>query len=163
MFYIQYYIFNIMRQILSFVLLLLMLIAGIQPTMAMHFCGNNLHLISLFEKENCTFCSIDTPSKDVAPICCNRFSSESRDLIVTSESCCTDHQIELSTDQFHNQERFTVCNTIYPTINGILYFVPSRLDILKINAQQNFNLEYPPKGFEYLNVDILTAISTLII
>ena len=149
-----------MKRILSTLLLLLMLIVGLQPTMAMHYCGDNLYFVGIFDNETPMSCQTEDSAATDKSSCCNHHPLEG-EAKITHEGCCDFHQIELSTDDFQSQERLCVCNSIYHPMDILPFSFPSWIDNITLKTVEGINLEYPPKGFEYLNVDILTSISIL--
>lgn len=151
-----------MKRILSTLLLLLTLIVGLQPTMAMHYCGENLYFIGVFDNGASISCLTKTSDETDKSSCCNHQHHEA-DQQITHEGCCENHQIELSTDDFQSQERQSGYNNIVPHLVVIALDTPSWDNNLKLSSEEGFDLKFPPKGYEYLNVDILTAISILII
>lgn len=139
-----------MKRILSILLLFLMLIAGMQPTLAIHFCGEKLQ-------------SVQISNEQKAESCCGMNHQNAADIHekFLPKGCCSSHEVQLSTDDYQYQQALQ-CNTFLPVVAECLQpaflFYTSR-----VVFSEKLRPDYPPEGLTHLKVDILTTISVLII
>ena len=140
-----------MKQVLSTFLLTLMLIAGGQPTLALHFCGEKLQSVKILNKQGDKSCCDGGHHEEAADA----------DKTITTKSCCSLQEVQLSTDNYQHQQT-TEYKSVIPFIVGWLTvsFVYSNSNLLLC---ERLRPDYPPNGFAHANVDILTAQSVLII
>ncbi|MDR0814995.1 MAG: hypothetical protein LBN37_04495 [Bacteroidales bacterium] len=103
-----------MKRIVSIFLLLLMLAASAQPTLALHFCGGTLHSVHL--------------GKNVPSCCKNAETTDGRNEAGTSQgilfqkTCCANYQIDIHTDTFQTQDAAT---DIVPLASCISCLLPA--------------------------------------
>ena len=89
-----------MKRIISIFLTLLVLLAAVHPTLALHYCGDNLHSIKVLAEAKAASCCAhpDIQSeRDAAYPGDNYLFSESMN------GCCSFYYIEMSTDDFQQQ------------------------------------------------------------
>lgn len=82
-----------MKRLVSIFLLLLMLAASVQPTLALHFCGGELHSVRL--GGNLTSC------------CKNARTIGDAEGVFFQKACCANYQIDIHTDTFQPQDAAT--------------------------------------------------------
>lgn len=135
-----------MKQNISIFFLLIMLVVGVQPTLAMHFCGNDLHSVSVLnETLNNSCCTNDTST--------NSNNDEACEL--EHDACCDTQNVELSTDSFDKQLTISVSS---PTIDKVWVGFTQKLN-QDIHGNELVKQRFFPEiGIFKQNINLLTFI-----
>lgn len=148
-----------MRRALSILFLNIMMLVAIQPVVAMHFCGGELHSLELLQAENNHSCCI-TLQEDVAvtegDIC---HYDIDLDMELMADECCDFDTVEVSTDNFQQQANrlnllslFTMIENDWFTINNLFALNQPEMDVA------TSEIDFPPKGLFMEDVSILNYI-----
>ena len=143
-----------MKRALSIFFLNIMMLVAIQPVVAMHFCGGELHSFDLLKAENNHSCCIS--KLEVADIYHYDINLATE---VAADDCCEFDTVEVSTDNFQHQanrlnllSQFTMIENNWFTINNLFALNQPETDTA------NSELDFPPKGLFMEDVSILTYI-----
>ena len=151
-----------MRRIVSIILLLTMLVAGIQPVLAMHFCEGELRSVGLINnKQDHSCCGkitkmIEENCDNVSPfykVTSSAYSGE-------EGTCCDFQQVKLSTDEFDRHLQQFNFNNIHPSFENVWLVPYSALNSLESEFPVTVQHTFPPGGLNKLHVDLLTYICT---
>lgn len=139
-----------MRKVSSHILFMIMLLVSIQPTLAMHFCGDSLHAISLpqpaLEHHSCNMQCAD-----------NQAESHSS---FNNIPCCSIENVQVKTDTYQasethpdlNLQRYIVMELIPLYLNYI--YEPMLWDDSSLQILHKF----PPRGLGQYTSDLLKNI-----
>lgn len=119
---------------------------SIQPTLAMHFCGKDLHAISLTQKQDLG--------------CEHNQNQESQEQSFDSESCCHTENIQIKTDDYPSTSVQADLSLQHHFVMELLPIFIAQLhnfDFLSSNTEQIFN-KYPPQGLGNEQYDLLNHI-----
>lgn len=136
----------IMNKNLSILIIsIIMFVVGFNPTIAMHFCNDELQTVKILQ-QNKTCCSEDNvPSSDVISIS-------------SSNECCITNVLHISTSEFQlNTHSKELTHYLYPTclILKSMFVFFDNLNIKKLTALLSYNSIIDIKP-----VDVLTLICT---
>ncbi|MFA6701863.1 MAG: hypothetical protein WCR12_02830 [Dysgonamonadaceae bacterium] len=135
-----------MKKSITIFFLLIMLLVGVQPTLAMHFCGNDLHSVSVLNEtleDSCCAASTSTNSE-------NKQMCE-----LEHDTCCDTQNVELSTDSF--DKHLNVSETL-PTIDKV-WIVLTHILNEDVHGNELVKLRYFPEiGILKQNTNLLTFI-----
>lgn len=154
-----------MKRFTLFFLLLTMALVAIHPVVAMHFCGDKIKSLHLYQVENNHACC-HSALVDVATThktnCCGSENSEEENknqILEMLESNCCDFQVtKLSTDDFQNQQQSSFNPTLLPTSNLLfLFYSLATTQLPEINTT-NLKKFFPPTGWFLADVDLVSFI-----
>jgi hypothetical protein len=120
-----------MKRILSILLLMILLLAAVQPTLVFHYCGKTLHSIALGQDHSKHTCD---------------------------GSCCSDYKVTIATDDFQVARQAGI--EIPSLALSPIFFVLSG-DVLHgydLTASHSIQHIFPPGGFVKHCADILSLI-----
>ena len=134
-----------MKRFTAIFSLIIMLITAIQPVIAMHYCGDELSSLQVYQ------------TTDSNEICCNDIGHN--DASISGKPCCETEVMKLSTDEYQ-------IKTVQPEvrISAISIDLLGRAIIDQlITTESDSNtllttLKFPPKGLYLDDVSILTYI-----
>ena len=134
-----------MKRFTAIFSLIIMLITAIQPVIAMHYCGDELSSLQVYQTTD----SHDTFCNDI----------EHNDTSISNKPCCETEVMKLSTDEYQ-------IKTVQPEvrISAISIDLLGRAIIDQlITTESDSNtllttLKFPPKGLYLDDVSILTYI-----
>jgi hypothetical protein len=141
-----------MKRIASISLLLLMLVAAVQPTLALHFCGGSLHSVNLLNGAGKSCCKGEMQSEQ-----------QPSNGISFSQNCCSNQTIELATDVFQTSQQ--ELNIDAQTFSFVPFPVLSNNDR---NANEPeyilvFQQKFPPGGLAKTHADMLSLVCSFLI
>jgi len=138
-----------------------MLVVGVHPVLAMHFCAGDLYSVSLAndnqQDHSCCEGMKDMPKDD----CANE--AQSHDILPSSftgmdKNCCDFEQVELSTDDFNHQVQQFNLNNILPSFDNVWLVLHSIFNHIEPDNSAIVQHIFPPGGLNRLNTDLLTYI-----
>jgi len=136
-----------MKRFISAILFLVMLVAAVQPTVAVHFCGGNFHSIGIGEgKRSC--CPVVCPEGELAG---------DVSLSEPVASCCSDYAIEIATDSCQ-QPPVVSLGDVFQTVFACL---PVYLSYEAVSLPLLSDVSFPPGGLAKHNTNILLLHCTL--
>lgn len=139
-----------MKKGVAILLIVIMLLTGIQPVLALHLCAGSLYSVTLFdEAEDVSCCNMNS--------CCDMSTNASSGIDLIHEDCCDLQVIDISTDEFtRDAEQQTTRNLTQLTD---LWTVIIAL-LQKIAPDNTITLTqlFPPAGLSRLTTDLLTFI-----
>ena len=148
-----------MKRALSIFFLNIMMLVAIQPVVAMHFCGGELHSFELLQAENNHSCCMPVQHEKEAidsNIC---HYDIDLDIELMADECCDFDTVEVSTDSFQQQANrlnllslFTMIENNWFTINNLFALNQPEMDVA------TSEIDFPPKGLFMEDVSILTYI-----
>lgn len=147
-----------MKKVISIFLLLLMLIIGAHPVIAMHYCAGELYSFGVLDNEIEKSCCEDMEMPQQDDNACHTTSNIQEDNIMPShENCCDIQKVELSTDDYQHQvQQFNLSN-ILPSYENVWLalnlLIPTENEGVTKTSQY-----FPPGGFSLHNIDLLTYI-----
>ena len=151
-----------MRRITSIFLLLIMLVTGAHPVLAMHFCEGELSSVNLINNMHDHSCC-DKMAKMSDEDCDNKsrpHKSTSTSVSSVSDGCCHFEKVELSTDDFNYQQHQLNLNNIQLSFDNVWLTLYSVLNYLVPESLVTVQHIFPPGGLNKLNLDLLTYICT---
>ena|SRR5690554_1716238 len=134
-----------MKRIVAIVSLILIMITSIQPVIAMHYCGDELNSLQIYQ------------TNGIEDLCCD--NTKHNDALTSDNHCCETDMLKLSTDEYQ-----TIAEQLFPKSTSI------SLDIARLTSRNNLTtpetgsttllttLRFPPKGHYLKDVSILTYI-----
>lgn len=148
-----------MKRALSILFLNIMMLVAIQPIVAMHFCGGELHSFELLQGDNNHSCCIPVQEelgKSDDGIC---HYDVDLNIEMMADECCDFDVVEVSTDNFQQQANrfnllslFTIVENNWFTINNLFELNQPEIDT------KDSEDEFPPKGLFMEDVSILNYI-----
>lgn len=134
-----------MKRFTAIFSLIIMLITAIQPVIAMHYCGDELSSLQVYQT---------TDSHDT---CCNDI--EHNDTSISNKPCCETEVVKLSTDEYQTKSIQPELR-IYPlSIDVLGYAVINQLNTEEpVSNTFLTTLKFPTKGLYLDDVSILTYI-----
>lgn len=134
-----------MKKFTAIFLFVVMLITSIQPIIAMHYCGDELNSLQIYQ------------TNGIEDICCDDI--EHHEAVISDNSCCETEVMKLSTDEYQTK-----------TVQPDLRIYPLSIDVLgyavinQLNTDEPVSntflttLKFPTKGLYLDDVSILTYI-----
>lgn len=150
-----------MKKVISVFLLLLVLLIGIHPVLAMHFCGGELRSFEVLntdiEKSCCK--SMEMPQQedeqshwhDVAQ------HSQKHKTQLTHKGCCKTQTVELSTGDYQHQIQHFNLSNILPSFENVWLGLNFLFYIENENTVKT-NQDFSPIGFSPQKIELLTYI-----
>jgi hypothetical protein len=140
-----------MKKAIAFFLLSIMTLTALQPTVALHFCGDNLRSVAIGKiQKTCCESSIKNVTKSSPVKAENRISPP-------MNTCCSTYMIELSTDNFQTPVQQSIVDFQQPTFNPVLF--PIDIPLKETDStSSSFLRRFPPGGLARYCVDRLTMI-----
>lgn len=147
-----------MKRIISIFLLLLMLVIGTHPVLAMHYCTGELYSFGVFNNEVEKSCCEDMEMPQQEDDSCHTTSdAQESNILPSHENCCDIQKVELSTDDYHHQAQQFNLNNVLPSFENVwmaLYLlIPTENEGITKTSQY-----FPPGGLSLQNIDLLTYI-----
>ena len=134
-----------MKKFTAIFLFVVMLITSIQPIIAMHYCGDEINSLQIYQ------------TNGIEDICCDDI--EHHEAVISDSSCCETEVMKLSTDEYETK-------TVQPEvrISAISFDLLSHAIIDQLGTTESdfstllTTLKFPPKGLYLDDVSILTYI-----
>lgn len=135
-----------MQRTISLFLLLIILLAGMNPVLSMHYCGGDLFSVSIADSnENDHSC------------CAGKGAGE--ESAVTCEDCCDLQQVQLSTDDYNHQQVQQIdSGLLHPAFTYIWVALYNLVNPVEMDDTILARHYFPPQGLNRLNIDLLTSI-----
>lgn len=134
-------------------MLLIVLIAGVSPTLGMHFCGKDLRSIEFLSQPIETHCCSKPPITNSKE--CDNTES------MLHSNCCATHKVQIETDSYQFQEQhfnlapiFSYLQADWFTTNYISQLIDCDLSVSVLN-------HFPPNGYDVKDQNILNFICIL--
>ena len=134
-----------MKKFTAIFLFVVMLITSIQPIIAMHYCGDELNSLQIYQ------------TNGIEDICCDDI--EHHEAVISDSSCCETEVVKLSTDEYQTKSIQPELR-IYPlSIDVLGYAVINQLNTDEpVSNTFLTTLKFPTKGLYLDDVSILTYI-----
>lgn len=134
-----------MRRFTAIFSLIVMIITAIQPIIAMHYCGDKLNSLHIYQ------------TNGVQDYCCDE--TENHELLISGDICCETEMMKLSTDDYQTIAEQTVTRITPLSID----IAGLTLENQVVESELDFNtltttLKFPTKGLYLEDVSILTYI-----
>lgn len=142
-----------MKKSIAYLLTLLTLLITVQPSLAMHFCGDQLRSLSLYgEEQPATACGA----------CSSHKSANLPTLSIEQADCCTNQNIQLTTDSFNSTNPSTdlfeaIQSAVSPVISS---FVRLTVPFKELSLLRTIQKEYPPAGLSNQRYNLIHFICT---
>lgn len=151
-----------MKRIIAVFLLFLMLLVGIRPVLAMHFCHGNLSSVS-FINDGLTdkSCCASTDHRQHKTSERNGEANDNASTPLISDihkNCCDFQKIELSTDDYNHHADQLSLNTLYPTFDNVSLILNYLANCINPDETIIAQHIFPPEGLNKLTLDLLTFI-----
>lgn len=156
-----------MKRIVSIFLLLLMLVVGAHPVLAMHFCEGNLYSVSILNNDiekPCCAANMESMSQpEETDSCCAENSDgkshqeESR-LSKSHNDCCAIQKIKISTDDYQRQEKQLNIGHVIPSFDNVWFTLNYILNSIEPDNTIEIRQIFPPGGLTKQHIDLLTYI-----
>ncbi len=155
-----------MKRIVSIFLLLLMLVVGAHPVLAMHFCEGNLHSVGILDNDiekSCCDDMANMPQYNEPQSCCAENSDatshhKESGLSKSHEDCCDIQKIKISTDDYQRQERQLNTNHILLSFDNVWFTLNYIINSIEPDNTVEVRQTFPPGGLINQHVDLLTYI-----
>ena len=134
-----------MKRIVAKFSLILIMITAIQPVIAMHYCGDELSSLQIYQ------------TNGIEDFCCD--DTEHHDVLTSGNHCCDTEILKLSTDKYQ-----TIVEQFFPKILSLSSDVAGLTSINHLVTSKTGSstlittLKFPPKGHYLKDVSILTYI-----
>lgn len=149
-----------MRKIISIFLLLLMMVIGAHPVLAMHFCGGELYSFGILSNEvEDSCCEYINAPQEANSSCDIDTNTQDSKRLLSHKDCCNIQKVELSTDEYQNQTQQFSLNKILPSFQYICLALNLLIPTDNGNVTKT-NQNFPPGGFCLQNTDLLSYICT---
>lgn len=147
-----------MKKAISIFLLLLMLVIGTHPVLAMHYCAGELYSFGVFSNEIEKSCCEDMEIPQQEDNSCHTTSNaQEHNILLSHENCCDIQKVELYTDEYQYQVQQCNLNNVLPSVEHVWLalnlLIPTENEGITKNSQY-----FPPGGFSLQNIDLLTYI-----
>lgn len=134
-----------MRRFTAIFSLIVIMITAIQPIIAMHYCGDELNSLYIYQ------------TNGIQDFCCD--DTEHHDVLISGNFCCETEMLKLSTDDYQTIAEQTVTRITPLTID----IAGLTLENQVVESEPDFNtltttLKFPTKGLYLEDVSILTYI-----
>lgn len=134
-----------MKRITAIFSLIVMMIVAIQPVIAMHYCGNELSSLQIYQ------------TNGVGDFCCE--GTDYHDVLISDNFCCETEMIKLSTDEYQTKTEQSELRVSPISTDTLGYTLISQLITNKSEANSFLtSLKFPTKGLYLEDVSILTYI-----
>jgi hypothetical protein len=140
-----------------------MLVIGIRPVLAMHFCAGELYSFEVLSNEIEKSCCEDTgiPQQD-DDSCHTAPNEQEHSILLSHDNCCDIQKVEFSTDDYLLQVQQYNLNNVLPSFETVCLafdlFIPVENEGITKHSQY-----FPPGDFGLHNVDLLTYICIYLI
>lgn len=147
-----------MKKVISIFLLLLMLVIGTHPVLAMHYCAGELYSFGVLNNEIEESCceDMEMPQQE-NDSCHSNQNAQEYNILPSHENCCDIQKIEFSTDDYQYQAQQFYLNNVLPTFESVWLalnlLIPTNNEGITKTSQY-----FPPGGFSLHNIDLLTYI-----
>lgn len=148
-----------MKKVISIFLLLLMLVIGTHPVLAMHYCAGKLYSFGVLSNEIEKSCCEDmeeVPQQEDNS-CHTTSKAQEHNVLLSHENCCDIQKIELSTDDYQHQVQQFNLNNVLPSFEHV-WLAPYLLIPTEDEGITKTGQYFPPGGLSLQNVDLLTYI-----
>ncbi|OJV91802.1 MAG: hypothetical protein BGO34_06705 [Bacteroidia bacterium 44-10] len=147
-----------MKKVISIFLLLLMLVIGMHPVLAMHYCAGELYSFGVLSNEIEESCCGDMEMPQQEDNSCHTTpNAQENNVLPSHENCCDIQQIELSTDDYQHQVQQFNLNKLLPSYENV-WLVLNMLIPTENDGITKISQYFPPGGLSLQNVDLLTYI-----
>jgi|AGTN01.3.fsa_nt_gi hypothetical protein len=148
-----------MKKGIAILLMLIMLIAGVHPSLAVHFCGGSLRSIELMEGRHDTSCC-EAPKKTTESSCSDAHHARAieQNNFDIHGNCCDLQKIDVSTDTFNHRDQQIQFTNLQQSFNNIwftLHYTVNQVDPDNTITVRRFP---PPEGVNKVNSNLLTFI-----
>ena len=134
-----------MKRITAIILFVVMLLTAIQPVIAMHYCGDELSSLRVYQ------------TTDNHGVCCN--NTEHHHALISDKPCCETELMKLSTDEYQTKTMETDVRISPLSIDVIGYALINQLYTTELGSNNLlYSLKFPSKGLYLGDVSILTYI-----
>lgn len=140
-----------------------MLVVGVHPTLAMHFCGGKLHSVDFVSEQTenscCSGMMKDLPQQ-IESSCIEDEESDISQISNAHRECCNVQKIQISTDNYCQQTQQLNVANILPSFDNIWFTVNYMLICQWIESDNSAVAKhiFPPEGLNRQNIDLLTYI-----
>lgn len=131
-----------------------MLLIALRPGVAMHLCGGNLDSMALFSTSSLNSCC-DAHMPAFAPISLETSIPDASNVYLDNESCCEINLLKLNTDDYQDSHSLSQLLPLKTNIQlfDIIPIVSENADLHKVDVATT-NVNYPPQGLFFMDVDI---------
>lgn len=143
-----------MKKVISIFLLLMMLVVGTHPVLAVHFCAGEFYSFGVLtndtEKSCCEGMEIPQHEDD---FCHTTQNTQEHNILPSHQNCCDTQKIELSTDDYQHPVRQLNLNNVLPSFENVWMVL-----YLLIPTEKNSNNTrqyFPPGGLSLQGIDLL--------
>ena len=134
-----------MKRFTAIFSLIIMLITAIQPVIAMHYCGNELSSLQIYQ------------TNGIEDFCCDDI--EHQDASISDSSCCETEVMKLSTDEYETKTVQPEVRRSPISIDLLGHAIIDQLNTTEPDSNTQLTaLKFPPKGLYLEDVNILTYI-----
>ncbi|MBF6598832.1 MAG: hypothetical protein ITF98_11505 [Fermentimonas sp.] len=134
-----------MKRFAAIFSLIIMLITAIQPVITMHYCGDELSSLQIYQ-------TIDNYG-----VCCDDI--EHHDASITGNSCCETEVMKLTTDEYQTKTVQPEVRISAISIDLLGHAIINQLSTTESDSSTLLTtLKFPPKGLYLEDVSILTYI-----
>lgn len=157
-----------MKKVTAIFLLLMMMLSGVQPVLAMHFCGNELYSFSLVQTAVNLHCCCDNVEQTVEQT--EKQTPKTANIPVggphhtcilgeANETCCVTQLLTIDTDDYQGKTEQLVSRMASISFDdAFALLIPLfRLSEPETNTLSFFQ-DFPPKGLFLQDVSLLTYI-----
>lgn len=134
-----------MKRIVAIFSLIIIMVAGLQPMIAMHYCGDELHSLKIYQ------------SVESTKSCCG--NSDSGTTLNLNGSCCETEILKLATDDYQNKAEQFVSQLSTLILDGTGFILADWLNSSQPDAKPILpSLKFPTTGLHLNDVSIHTYI-----
>lgn len=134
-----------MKRITAIFSLIVIMITAIQPIIAMHYCGDELNSLQIYQ------------TNGIEDFCCD--GTENHDILISGNICCETEMMKLSTDEYQKTTEQPVSRILPLNINiAGLTLINKLIELEQDSYSFLTTLKFPPKGLYLEDVSILTYI-----
>jgi hypothetical protein len=141
-----------MKRAIALFLLLVMTLAAVQPTFALHFCRGELHSVAIGKvQKSCCGKTMENPLKPLSAHAGNR-------LYLPVNTCCSTYLIELSTDNFRLPGQLSIGDFQQILFSPLVF--PENVPLKGRHSGISLSSThfFPPGGLARYSADLLAVI-----
>lgn len=147
-----------MKKVISISLLLIMLVIGAHPVLAMHYCAGELYSFGVLSNEIEESCCEDMEIPQQESNSCHIMQNTKQyKILLSHDDCCNIQKVELFTDNYQRQIQHFDLNNILPSFENV-WLTLSLPTSTEKDGTVKIGQYFSPGGFNLQNTDLLTYI-----
>lgn len=154
-----------MKRITAIFLLLIMVVVGAHPVLAMHFCEGNLYSVGILDdsmSKSCCAAMKDMPQPETDSCCsaaqATTSQEDNHEAYKSHDDCCDIQKVQLSTDDYQHQDRQFNISHILPSLEHVWFTLNYMFNFVEPDTTVAIGQNFPPGGLNKQHIELLTYI-----